>query len=231
MNDICAQFDACAAECVTLAIVIYLGLTLYSKAANGLPPTSPSQMIVALHLASSDIDAYVPGHQSTGNPINVDDEEHVLVPRNLLTGTQLILHQVLQDKNLTPALESQIIVTLEQLVNKTGILPARYNVSDGVTISSGWVTNGGVADIYQGDFQGQFICVKVNKEAKDKQDAVRKNTLKEAVLCGSLSHPNIVPFIGVYFNGITPTLVYPWMGNGDLLSYLKRSPNADRNQL
>ncbi|KAG6824126.1 hypothetical protein H0H92_007943, partial [Tricholoma furcatifolium] len=213
------------------AIVIYLGLTLYSKAANGLPPISPSQMIVALqHLASSDIDAYVPGHQSTVNPINVDNEEHILVPRNLLTGTQMILHQVLQVKSLTPALESQIIVRLEQ-VNKTGILPARYNVSDGVTISGDWVTNGGVADIYQGDFQGQLICVKVNKEAKDTQDAVRKNTLKEAVLCGSLSHPNIVPFIGVYFNGMTPTLVYPWMRNGDLLSYLKRSPNADRNQL
>ncbi|KAG6824024.1 hypothetical protein H0H92_008237, partial [Tricholoma furcatifolium] len=173
----------------------------------------------------------VPGDQSTVQIINVDNEEHALVPRNVLTGTQTILHQVLQVKNLSPALESLIIVGLQQLVNETGVLPARYNVLDGATISGTRVASGGFADIYRCNFQGQLICVKVNRPAIDTQDKVRKNTLKEAILSGSLSHPNIVPFLGVCFKGITPALVYLWMKNGDLMSYLEHNPCANRGQL
>ncbi|KAG6825508.1 hypothetical protein H0H92_003435 [Tricholoma furcatifolium] len=178
---------------------------------------------------SSDSCAYVPGHQSTVRPTTVDGE-HLLVPRNVIIGTQTILHQVLQDKSLSPTLESEIIVASQQLVKASGVLLARYDL-DGVTIFGTRLASGGFADIYQGNFQGQLVCVKVIRPAKNTQDDVRKTTLNEAVLCGSLSHPNIVPFLGVYFKGNAPSLVFLWMGNGNLVSYLEKFPLANRVRL
>ncbi|KAG6807417.1 hypothetical protein H0H92_007613 [Tricholoma furcatifolium] len=184
--------------------------------------------------ASSNSVAYVtsevPGYQSTVNPLNVDNEEAIVVRRDVVISTQTILHQILQDKSLSPALKSQIIVPLQQLINKSGVLPAPYDL-DGVTISGTRMASGGFADIYQGNFHGQLLCVKVIRAAKHTQDVVRKNTLNEAVLCGSLSHPNIVPFLGVYFKRNAPSLVFLWMKYGDLVTYLKQYPLASRVRL
>ncbi|KAG6807802.1 hypothetical protein H0H92_006368 [Tricholoma furcatifolium] len=191
-------------------------------------------------LASSDGDAYiievlaltiVPGHQSTAKPTAVNNGE-VLVPRNVLTCTQTTLDQVLQDmQNISPILESKVIVALQQLVKGSGFLPARYTL-DGVTISdTREVVSGGFADIYRGNVRGQLVCVKVIRPAGNTQDDVRKGFMDEAILCGSLSHPNIVPLLGVYFKGTTQWLVYPWMKNGDLVLYLKRYPLSSRAQL
>ncbi|KAG6827435.1 hypothetical protein H0H92_011814 [Tricholoma furcatifolium] len=196
-------------------------------------------------LPSSNSDAYVtpvPGH-----PTNVDNGEDLLAPRNVLTSTQTTLDQVIQvgyfgyshiplidlyskDTNSSPAVQSLIIVALQQLVKATGVLPARYVIND-VTSSGVVEARGGFADVYRGNSQGKVVCIKVNRFARDTQNRVRTNILIEAVLCGSLSHPNIVPLFGVYIEGITLSLVYPWMENGDLVMYLQQHPLSSRVQL
>ncbi|KAG6805343.1 hypothetical protein H0H92_015778, partial [Tricholoma furcatifolium] len=65
----------------------------------------------------------------------------------------------------------------------------------------------------------------------DCHSVVLKDILNEAVLCGTLRHPNIVPFLGVYFQGNKPSLVFLWMEHGDLMSYLKEYPLSNRVQL
>jgi len=50
------------------------------------------------------------------------------------------------------------------------------------------------------------------------------------VIWKRLSHPNILPFIGVSLSG-EPTLVYPWMDNGNILAYLKENPEANAVKL
>ncbi|KAG6807745.1 hypothetical protein H0H92_006493 [Tricholoma furcatifolium] len=131
--------------------------------------------------------------------------------------------------NDLPTLQSEVIADLQQLVQKSGVLPIRYLLS-GVTIGRVQIA-GGFANIYPGNFQGEVVCIKENRPDRTTQDQVRKDTLNEAVLCASLCHPNIVPFLGVYFKNTMPLLVYPWMENGDLMSYLVRNPHANRLQL
>lgn len=45
-----------------------------------------------------------------------------------------------------------------------------------------------------------------------------------------LSHPNLVPFYGVY-NDNRLGLVDEWLPNGDIHRFLKNNPNANRPQL
>ncbi|KAG6808490.1 hypothetical protein H0H92_003978 [Tricholoma furcatifolium] len=194
----------------------------------------------------------VPGHQSTARTTNVnngEDQGGLLVSRNVLISIQTTFAQVLRVryfgythaiplfdlyskdmKSLSPAIESEIIVELQQLVRESGILPACYAVTD-VTSSGIVQSRGGFADVYCGHYRGRVVCIKENRFSRDTQDKVRKDTLNEAILCGTLRHPNIVPFIGVYFKECMPSLVFLWMEHGDLVLYLKEYPLSNRVQL
>ena len=54
---------------------------------------------------------------------------------------------------------------------------------------------------------------------------VLQSFCKEAVTWKRLSHPNIVPFIGVTLEPLQ--LVSEWMPGGELRSYVKENPHAD----
>ncbi|KAG6826079.1 hypothetical protein H0H92_001187 [Tricholoma furcatifolium] len=157
-------------------------------------------------------------HPSTAMLTNFDnggDHSRLLLSHNVSTSTTL--DQALDDtQSSSPALESQMIVAAQQHVKESGGLPASYVIDD-ITNSGIVVASGGFANVSRGYHWGNVVCV------KSKQD-----TLNEAVLCGHLSHPNIVPFLGVCFKGITPLLVYQWMKHGDLPSYLMENPLASR---
>ncbi|KAG6825891.1 hypothetical protein H0H92_001972 [Tricholoma furcatifolium] len=185
---------------------------------------------------ASNVDAVVSDDQLTSllkvetssvRPTHVDNGED----EGRLAGTQTTIDQGLEDaKGLSPALEIQRIVAVQQHVRESGDLPTSYVIKD--VIGSGIVkVSGGFADVFRGIYQGEEVCVKENRFAKNTQDEVRKKTLIEAVLCGNLSHPNIVPFLGVCFRGTTPLLVYRWMKQGDLVSYLEEYPLESRVHL
>jgi serine/threonine protein kinase len=56
--------------------------------------------------------------------------------------------------------------------------------------------------------------------------------LKEVWASTQLSHPNIVPFLGVYSTGSHPfALLYEMMDNLDLSQYLAKRPNVSRLKL
>ncbi|EIN07824.1 kinase-like protein, partial [Punctularia strigosozonata HHB-11173 SS5] len=53
---------------------------------------------------------------------------------------------------------------------------------------------------------------------------------KEAIVWKRLDHPNVVPFLGVA-PGYQACIVSEWMDHGDVMSYLKQHPRADRVEL
>ncbi|KAG6808400.1 hypothetical protein H0H92_004276 [Tricholoma furcatifolium] len=170
---------------------------------------------------NGDHDAYV-------IEVEVDNDEDQGRP---VVATQTADNQGLQDaKGLWPALESETNVQLQQQVEESGALPACYVIED-LKIPGIVEDSGGCADVSRGIYQGEEVCVKENRCTKNTQNKVREKTLNEAVLCGNLSHPNIVPFLGVCFKGITPLLVYKWMKRGNIISYLKKYPRASRVHL
>ena len=46
-----------------------------------------------------------------------------------------------------------------------------------------------------------------------------------------LSHPNIVPFLGVTDDPAPLSMVLEWMPNGEIRDYIRKHPEADRLQL
>jgi len=52
---------------------------------------------------------------------------------------------------------------------------------------------------------------------------------QEAVIWKRLSHPNIVPLLGITL--APPQLVSEWIPGGDLLHYIKAHPDVDRLEL
>ncbi|XP_006463185.1 hypothetical protein AGABI2DRAFT_224842 [Agaricus bisporus var. bisporus H97] len=101
-----------------------------------------------------------------------------------------------------------------------------YDVQN-ISLQSG----GGFCDIHRGRYKGQAICLKVVRlYQKLKVEDLLKAHAREAILWSSLRHPNIVPFHGIYYfqSRQRICLVSPWMGNGDIVDYLERVPEAPR---
>lgn len=53
---------------------------------------------------------------------------------------------------------------------------------------------------------------------------------REALIWRQLSHPNLLPFYGLYYLDSRLCLVSPWMENGHLLEFLRNAP-LDTNRL
>ncbi|KAJ6589216.1 kinase-like domain-containing protein, partial [Mycena capillaripes] len=55
---------------------------------------------------------------------------------------------------------------------------------------------------------------------------------REAVIWRQLSHPNVLPFFGIYYLDMRICLVSPWMEHGHLLEFLRNAPpSLDRISL
>ena len=58
---------------------------------------------------------------------------------------------------------------------------------------------------------------------------------RETRVWNQLDHPNVLPFLGISKDageeGSAPALITPFCANGDVLDYLKQTPNADRLHL
>jgi hypothetical protein len=114
-----------------------------------------------------------------------------------------------------------------------------------VTPERGLRATGGFADVYKGTCLGEDIALKVFKHplpsGVDSLNTLRssddrlRNILREFIIWRQLSHPNLLPFYGVYFLDISVDikfcLVSPWMENGNMVEFLDRrnrmAPNTD----
>jgi len=116
-----------------------------------------------------------------------------------------------------------------QRLSKTGLYPKCFAIEDVVAISDNPVAAGGFADIYQGKFMGRTVCVKMFRVYQTSHvEDVMKHFAREAILWGQLSHPNLLPFYGLYRFCSRPCLVSPWVPNGDINEFLRQKPNVDR---
>ncbi|KAG7094838.1 hypothetical protein E1B28_005647 [Marasmius oreades] len=98
------------------------------------------------------------------------------------------------------------------------------------------LTGGGFADIYKGTSGDMSVCLKVLRvhlaETEEKKRRIIADFCQEALIWTQLRHPNILPLLGVNTE-LFPSgfcLVSPWMGNGDIVSFLKLNPNHDKLQ-
>ncbi|KAJ7483070.1 kinase-like domain-containing protein, partial [Mycena galericulata] len=92
------------------------------------------------------------------------------------------------------------------------------------------VAGGAFGDVYTGLLRGQPVAIKVMRVFEESDiDALLKRleltldrTLAEALIWRQLSHPNLLPFFGLYYFQTRLCLVSPWMENGHIRAFLKR---------
>ncbi|KZP14187.1 kinase-like protein, partial [Athelia psychrophila] len=98
-----------------------------------------------------------------------------------------------------------------------------------ITISQDPVEGGSFGEVFKGDMAGCLIAVKVLRVyQKSKMDKILKSFSREAVMWRQLSHPNVLPFYGVFANSPRLCLVSPWMQNGNLSNFLSEiAPEID----
>lgn len=125
--------------------------------------------------------------------------------------------------------------TLRRLCSRAGVLPSSFYIlqEEIVKTSPQAVAGGGFSDVYEGEYKGQKVALKVLRMYdKENLKKTQKNFCKEAILWKGLNHPNIVPFLGIANIEIFPLcMVSAWMTHGNLLSYLRRYPRASRLDL
>jgi hypothetical protein len=129
-----------------------------------------------------------------------------------------------------------LVRALTRLSEASQVYPESLTLSD-VTPERGRRASGGFADVYKGTCLGEDIALKVFKYSlpsgvnsldswKRSSDDGFKNLLREFITWQQLSHPNILPFYGIYF--LEDTLetrfcfVSPWMEHGNVVEFLAR---------
>ncbi|KAF8058749.1 kinase-like domain-containing protein, partial [Lyophyllum atratum] len=116
------------------------------------------------------------------------------------------------------------------LSGRSSLYPTCYELKD-VTSVGGQLAGGAFSRIYKGTFRGLPVCLKVvktNLDPESQEGHWLKALAKESILWGQLSHPNLLPFYGVYrFNGEF-AFVAPWMEHGTVVQYLENHPTSNR---
>ncbi|KAJ6585269.1 kinase-like domain-containing protein [Mycena capillaripes] len=102
-------------------------------------------------------------------------------------------------------------------------------LSDSMTYKHFLTRRGPVAqqllDLLQdGVVGGQPVAVKSMRQFKEDDVKVSlKKVGREALIWRQLSHPNLLPFLGLYMLDSRLCLISPWMDNGDLKEFLRNS--------
>ena len=83
-------------------------------------------------------------------------------------------------------------------------------------------------EVQKGLYNGQPVIVKAVRSV------ISKGVIKEALYWRYLEHPNILPFLGISLDTFEPNfnaLVFPLMGDGNILEFLEKKPNTNRFSL
>ncbi|KXN83468.1 putative serine/threonine-protein kinase drkC [Leucoagaricus sp. SymC.cos] len=122
----------------------------------------------------------------------------------------------------------QILSVIRMVATSIRVYPTSCKLDGVVCNFSVPLTSGGFADIFRGQYQGHAVCVKkvYLEVTQDNTSRVRAQA-KEFALWAHLSHPNILPFLGVYEppkqrKSDMICIVSQYMPNGNLFTYVKK---------
>ncbi|TDL22521.1 kinase-like protein [Rickenella mellea] len=98
-------------------------------------------------------------------------------------------------------------------------------------LDSNPVAGVGHADIWRGELRGELVALKVMRIFGGMTHDIISAVKEEAMVMQRLVHVNVLPFYGICDDEFRPhfSLVFPWMENGPVLSFLER--NSDTNRL
>ncbi|KAJ8083210.1 hypothetical protein PM082_009082 [Marasmius tenuissimus] len=149
------------------------------------------------------------------------------------------LQLLVDDPNtsLTPQLRSSMCKAMIRLSKMSGLHPKCLSIQNVRKLGQYPIAAGGFGDVWKGivgESDEQVVCLKVVKVylTSDVQ-ALFREYLREAIVWRQLKHPNLLPFLGIYYleNESQFCLVSPWMENGNLVQYLRATRKEDVDHL
>ncbi|KAJ7468568.1 kinase-like domain-containing protein [Mycena latifolia] len=97
------------------------------------------------------------------------------------------------------------------------------------------ILGGAYSDIYKASYHGTPVAVKAMRTFHRGSDLrhFRSKLCQEAIIWKGLSHPNLLPLIGVDQESFLSSLclVSPWMEHGNVLNYLEKNGRVNVNEI
>ncbi|KAG6856162.1 hypothetical protein H0H87_006969 [Tephrocybe sp. NHM501043] len=140
-----------------------------------------------------------------------------------------LLQKLLDHAPLDAQFRSILYVALVRLCRKSELCPRCFSI-EGIYGRDEWpVSAGAYGEVYKAYLNEKVVCLKVVKLYQNSDRAQRyKAFSREAITWGQLVHPNVLPFYGIHDTSHRLCLVSPWIPNGNIHSFLKAQPNANR---
>lgn len=160
--------------------------------------------------------------------------------------------QLLDWPHLDSRMRPLFIRSVCKLSKKSGLHPQSIVLTEVQVHGQLSMSGGSYGDIWKGTVHGDSVCVKVMRVFGCPTDVekLRKVCVQqsvssywylsdgwlqlfalEAVIWKQLSHPNILPFLGIHIwlsESPRVCLVSPWLVNGNVMDFLGRFPETDR---
>ncbi|KAJ3551589.1 hypothetical protein NM688_g4615 [Phlebia brevispora] len=134
--------------------------------------------------------------------------------------------------NMTDPVERKLLENgmheLQRRSGPMGTIPDEFTITslDIIILYDRIVGTGGYARVYQGDWKGELVAVKVMEQTS------QLVLQKEVNVWKRLRHPRILQFFGASAADASPPfIVCALLANGDSISYLLRNPDANRCQI
>ena len=147
---------------------------------------------------------------------------------------------------LDKKLQQRSLRLIRRICEARGIVPSSYTLR-GDHIHVGEVQyHGGFSDVSDGEYQGCAVAIKHLKTNKGGSDRIFKvfstsavdhhcslpsqRFCREIIAWKHLSHPNILPLLGVSISANTHRfhILTEWMPNGNIMQYAESNPAANR---
>ncbi|KXN81514.1 Cytokinesis protein sepH [Leucoagaricus sp. SymC.cos] len=137
------------------------------------------------------------------------------------------LDQTLKERLSISEELNRVLAVLSRITSSTLIFPQRYELKGVKHGPRKYLAEGGCGTVYQG--ADPTMCIKLMKRF---DAGTLMSWVKEVILWAHSSHPNVLPFLGVFLEGQTDPpqtcLVSPFMKNGNLKYYAARLPQKSR---
>ncbi|KAG6878877.1 hypothetical protein C0992_006967 [Termitomyces sp. T32_za158] len=137
----------------------------------------------------------------------------LLQPRGSDAQALLNMFQKLMDDDRLEEDRKSLMAPTQRLSRNTSLYPAGFLIEGIKLLGDAPHAGGGFADIYRGEIDGAVTIS------------------REAIIWRQLSHPNVLPFLGLSRIQEKLFLVSPWAENGHINTYLKSNTFADRTLL
>ncbi|KAL0577403.1 Homeobox protein tos8 [Marasmius crinis-equi] len=123
-------------------------------------------------------------------------------------------------------LRSECIIYMRYLSWSHRVLPFTFYLPGVVRIGNNPACAGGFSDIWKGRLGSRRVCIKALRffvQSSNREDTM-KDLISEVLLLRQLRHPNILSFLGVNEQVVSPSfaIITPLMVNGNLAVYLQR---------